>query len=55
LRKSPQRAREDQILAIFTLVIGSLPNGRIVGGLSDAECVLMGLDLPTAEVSSEDL
>jgi hypothetical protein len=55
LRKSPQRAREDQILAILTMVVDSLPNGRIAGGLSDAEYVLMGLDLPTAEGSSDDL
>jgi hypothetical protein len=48
-------AREDQIPAILTMVIDSLPNGRIVGGLSDAEYVLMGLDQPTAEGSPEDL
>ena len=48
LIKSPGRAREDQIVAIPTLVRSApLPRAQIVGDLSNIEKVLrgMGLDL----------
>ncbi len=45
LRENPQRAREDQILAVPNLMRMSLPGRRIVGDLSDTERVLVGLEL----------
>jgi len=49
LKKNPQRAREDQILAIPTLIRESLPGRRVVGDLSDADRVLAGLDMCSTE------
>ena len=46
LLKKPQLGRNDQILAIPTLVRKlPVPMRRIIGDLSDAERVLIGLDL----------
>ena len=47
LLKNPHLAKDDQILAIPT-VVRKLPPPvrRIIGDLSDAERVLVGLDLP---------
>ena len=46
LLKKPQIARDDQILAIPTLVRKSpLPVRNIIGDLSNTERVLVGLDL----------
>jgi circadian clock protein KaiB len=46
LRENPQLAKEDQIIAVPTL-IRELPEsvGQIVGDLSNTERVLVGLDL----------
>lgn len=47
LLENPQLAREDQILAIPTLVRRHpAPMRRVIGDLSDSERVLIGLDLP---------
>jgi circadian clock protein KaiB len=47
LLKNPQLAKGDRILAIPTLVRRSpLPVRKIIGDLSNAERVLLGLDLP---------
>jgi circadian clock protein KaiB len=49
LLKNPRLAREDQILAIPTVVRRlPLPPRRIIGDLSDTERVLAGLDLRQA-------
>jgi circadian clock protein KaiB len=46
LLKNPRLARENQILAVPTLVRKlPLPVRRIIGDLSDAKRVLVGLDL----------
>lgn len=46
LLKNPQLARDNQILAVPTLVRKlPLPVRNIIGDLSDKECVLAGLDL----------
>lgn len=46
LLKNPRLAKDDQILAIPTLVRKlPLPVRRIIGDLSDTERVLVGLDL----------
>lgn len=46
LLEHPRRAREDQILAIPTLVrLSPAPVRRVIGDLSDSERVLLGLDL----------
>jgi circadian clock protein KaiB len=46
LVQEPQLAREDQILAIPTLVRSlPVPISRIIGDLSDTERVLMGLNI----------
>lgn len=46
LRKTPQLAQEDQILAIPTLVRRlPTPIRRIIGDLSNTERVLVGLDI----------
>ncbi len=46
LLKKPQLGRDDQILAIPTLVRKlPVPMRRIIGDLSDTERVLIGLDL----------
>ncbi len=55
LRKNPWRAREDQILAVPTLIVESLPGRRIVGDLSDTERVLTGLDLRFDEGAAEEI
>ena len=47
IEKSPQLARESQIVAIPTLVkTFPLPMRRVIGDLSNTERVLAGLDLP---------
>ena len=50
LLENPQLAKEDQILAVPTL-IRELPEsvGRIIGDLSNTERVLVGLDLRPAK------
>lgn len=46
LLKNPQLARDNQIVAIPTLIRNNpLPTKNIIGDLSDKECVLVGLDL----------
>jgi circadian clock protein KaiB len=46
LLKNPQRAREDQIVAVPTLVRKMpAPLRKIIGNLSNTERVLLGLDL----------
>lgn len=46
LLKNPQLARDNQILAVPTLVRKlPLPMRRIIGNLSDSDRVLVGLDL----------
>lgn len=50
---NPQLSREHQILAIPTLVRKlPVPVRKIIGDLSDTECVLVGLDLKTRKYSS---
>ena len=47
IEKSPQLAKENQIVAIPTLVkTFPLPMRRVIGDLSNTERVLAGLDLP---------
>jgi circadian clock protein KaiB len=50
LLENPRRAKEDQIIAIPTLV-RKLPEPlrKIIGSLSDAEQLLVGFDLEAAE------
>ncbi|MFB3886061.1 MAG: circadian clock KaiB family protein [Thermodesulfobacteriota bacterium] len=49
IEKSPKLAKEDQIVAVPTLVKAfPLPARRVIGDLSNAERVLSGLDLRTA-------
>ena len=46
VRKSPEQAEEDKILAIPTLIrIQPKPVRKIIGDLSDIENVLLGLNL----------
>jgi circadian clock protein KaiB len=46
LLENPQRAREDQIVAIPTLIrVRPLPAHKIIGDLSNTERVLIALDL----------
>lgn len=46
LLENPQRAREDQIVAIPTLIrVQPLPAHKIIGDLSNTERVLIALDL----------
>jgi circadian clock protein KaiB len=55
LQKNPQRAREDQVLAVPTLV-RKLPRPirKIIGDLSNTHRVLVGLDLPHDDADSGD-
>jgi circadian clock protein KaiB len=51
LEKRPQRAREDDIVAIPTLIrTQPLPSKRIVGDLSDTSRVLFDLQLGVVQV-----
>ena len=53
LMKHPHLARRDNILAVPTLVRSTpLPVSKIIGNLSNAERVLMALDLPFANLAS---
>jgi circadian clock protein KaiB len=52
LLKNPQLARDNQILAVPTLVRKiPMPMRRIIGDLSDIDRVLVGLDLVNQRVS----
>jgi circadian clock protein KaiB len=54
LMKTPRLARDDQILAIPTLVRKlPVPVRRIIGDLSNTERVLVGLDLISVPPASE--
>ena len=53
LLKQPQLARDNQILAVPTLVRKlPIPVRKIIGDLSDKERVLVGLDLRTQRANS---
>lgn len=53
LKEDPQRARDDQILAIPTLVRRfPEPILRVIGDLSNTDRVLFGLGLPPRSASS---
>jgi circadian clock protein KaiB len=55
LLENPELAREDQILAIPTLVRRSpAPMHRVIGDLSDGERVLRGLDISSSAIASAD-
>ena len=48
LRKNPQRAKEDRIVAVPTLVRKMpAPIRKVIGNLSNTGRVLVGLDLPS--------
>ncbi|EIC21830.1 KaiB domain-containing protein [Thiorhodovibrio frisius] len=53
LLENPERAREDQILAIPTLVRRQPePMRRVIGDLSDGDRVLLGLDIPVTPATA---
>ncbi len=53
LLKTPQRSREDQILAIPTVVRRlPLPERRVIGTLSNGAAVAADLELSTADLES---
>jgi circadian clock protein KaiB len=55
LMQQPQRAREDEVLAIPTLVRRlPSPMRKIIGDLSDTERVLVGLDVRPRAAVGED-